>query len=342
MPFKFALLLSAISIMVFFIIFPSLAVSSSYGYLSLWAKNIVPSVLPFIICINILLSLNTPSHKRKPADFFCIALFGLPSDVLYTSLISIVSGYPMGAKTASSLYQKGRINSDELQRLLSFVNVPSPVFSVCALGVSLLGSASYGRLIFISCLLSSLTNALFFRLYSTPKPCFATPLTSKPTSMDIMADSLTSVLKIGAYIMFFGIISDILSFIPMLKILSYFTEITSASAKISTLVLTIRQKCTLLAFMLSSGGICMQIQIFSFLKDLPVNKTVYFASQFIKSALSASLCFFLFPLAETAPTSTAYTTFAHSFYNNLNIPIFFITIPVAILLLLLGIKKRQV
>ncbi len=344
MPFKnTAIFIVSLAVMLFFILCPSVAVSSAYSHLSIWFNSIVPSVFPFIICISLIESIDIPSPHGGFINFLCRSLFGLPSDAIMPVLISVLSGFPMGTRMAVSLYKTGRIDSDELQRLICFINTPSPVFTICVIGTGLLLSPVYGRLILFSCLASSFLTAVIFRFYYTKSP-LNTPKTKATSSKpDIILSSSSAILKIGAYVIFFGLISDMLSLIPKAGwIFTFFTEMTSASSAISSLAVPMRIKVSLLTFMLSFGGICMQAQIFSHLKEIPCNKPVYLISLVLKAISSALIAYLFYPFYEYGNLTYASSSYSHSFLYTSGIPLFYITIPSALIISYLCIKKRQV
>ncbi len=344
MPFKNVIIfITAMAVMLFFIFYPSLAISSAYSHLNIWFNSIVPSVFPFIICISLMESIDIPSPRGSFSCLICRSLFALPTDVIMPVVISLLSGFPMGARSAVSLYKSGRINSDELQRLLCFINAPSPVFTICVIGTGLLFSPAYGRLILFSCLASTLLASVISSFYYTKKPFYTSkpqPLSSKT---DIIADSILGILKIGAYVIFFGIINDMLSLIPKFgAAFTLFTEMTSASKAISLLAVPLRIKVSLLAFMLSFGGICMQMQIFSYIKTVPFNKAIYIASLTFKAVLACLLSYTFYPFFEYGHLSYVSSTTAHSFIYPNGMSLFYITIPIAFIISFICIKKRQI
>ena len=344
MPFKnIIVFITASAVMLFFIFCPSLAVSSAYNHLNIWFNSIVPSVFPFIICISLMESIGIPSPQGKFTNFLCRSLFDLPADVIMPVFISLLSGFPMGTRIAASLYKTGRINSDELQRLLCFINTPSPVFTICVVGTGLLMTPVYGRLILFSCLASAFFTAVVFRFYYTNTPSKTLKTHASSLRTDAISSSVSAILKIGAYVIFFGIINDMLIYLPKAgHIFTLFTEMTSASSAISSLSVPMRIKVSILAFMLSFGGICMQVQIFSHLKEISFNKTVYTVSLILKAVSSSLIAYLFYPFFEYGNLSYVSGSYAHSFLYSGGIPLFYITIPSALVISYLCIKKRQV
>ncbi len=332
----FTLLTSAVMIAAF-ILFPDFAVGSASAALNSFISSIVPSLFPFIICVNMLSNAALPAKKSG----FLRHILNLPSDMLIPIFIGLLSGFPMGSKIVSNLYAKGKINSDEAQRLLSFINNPSPVFAVCVIGTGLLGSAIYGRLIFISCHCGAFLTALIFKFYYTPAPK-KLPINSIANKTDIITDSISSILKIGAYIIFFAILGDIIDKIPIVGTpFSILTEMTSGSKKIVEIIGDTRLAVSFLAFLLSSGGICIQFQILGFLNNVPIKKSVLIFSALLKSAFSFLFCFVFFPFFKYTASAYALNITSHFIYDS-GLSLLYITIPMALITAIFLHKKRQV
>lgn len=336
---KLILLIIPSAVILLFILFPSFAINSAYTSLQSWFNDIVPSLFPFIICVN-MLSSSVPSFSGAFGKLFK-ALFNISGKAFTSTIIGMVSGYPMGGKIVSDLYSKGIIDSDEAQRLLSFINNPSPVLAICVIGSKMLNSPAYGRLIYLSCFLGAFLTALIFKFYFTHHPIKNTYRSSPESSSNIVVDSVSSILIIGAYIIFFGILCDVLAQIPTIGgIIASFTELTKGAAIISGLTSNMRIKTTALSFLLSLGGICIQFQIMSFLKNIPFKKSTLIVSSIIKASFSAIFCYIFFPFFSYSDTAHVFSPLNLAYFSS-GWPLLKITIPSAALLFILTYKKRQ-
>lgn len=341
MPFKkFVTIAASFLIILSFILFPSLFRSYTEEILNTYVATVVPSVFPFIICVNLLLTLPA-SHSGK--NGFLRSIFNLPESCLLPIFASTLSGFPMGGRITSVLFKKGEITSDEAQRLLSFVSNPSPVFVICVLGSSFLGSPLYGRLIYISCILGAFLTAIIFRFYYTEKPVKALKADFNPTKTDFCAESVKAMLKIGAFMVFFGILGKIFSFIPVIGNTLYcLCEMTSGTKFISLQAIDLRLKLSLMTFLASFGGICIFFQSASFFEDIPVKAHIVFISTLIKACFCAIFCYALFPLFSFASQTYSQSVKANPYLFLSGIDILKITVPLSVLfLMLLGYKKRQ-
>ena len=120
-----------IPILIFFLCmlsFPqTVFAGASYGLL-LWFRHVLPTLLPYMVLINILI--RTPALHwicRITSTFFMSASRHL---LLWhiRRLTGFLCGYPMGAKTTSDLLNVNKISRSEASYLLSFCNNTSPAF----------------------------------------------------------------------------------------------------------------------------------------------------------------------------------------------------------------------
>ena len=315
------------------ILFPGIAMPAAAESLNMWFSNIIPAVFPFVVCINMLISSDICFGSLFAADTFMRSVFNLPAASVLPITAGLLSGCPLGGKITADMYLKGNITSDEAQRIIGFINNPSPVFVICAVGIGLLNSAAYGRLIYSSCLLSTFMCALIFKFYYT-KNVLSHPVRSHKdySSGDIILSSVSIILKIGGYIVFFGVISRFAEFIPYIgKYLSCIIEMSGGSAEIASWGIDMRTKTSLIAFVLSFGGICIQIQVISFLKGIPVKKYIFFISCIIKAIFAYCFCYTLFPLFNSCiQTSARFGIYGRAGTSDI-LFIFAVTVPLALI-----------
>jgi hypothetical protein len=107
------------------------------------------------------------------AAYFGRALEGLIAAALpgrrrpapHAFALGIIGGYPVGAKTAISLYQKKLCTKEEAERLLGFCNNSGPAFILGVVGVGVFSSSRIGILLYLVHIFSSITVGFLFRFY---------------------------------------------------------------------------------------------------------------------------------------------------------------------------------
>ncbi len=155
----------------FFIVFlivcivikPALCISSIYSGLAVWAKCVLPSLLPFMFFTKLLTNLNFISKITSSFYKLNRILYKAPKISGYIFLISIISGYPVGAKMISEYYKMGLITKKEANKLSTFCSTSGPLFIIGSVGTAMLGSAKLGYILFLSHLLGSILNGIIYR-----------------------------------------------------------------------------------------------------------------------------------------------------------------------------------
>lgn len=149
------------------IISPAKYIKEGLNGISAWAFNVLPSVLPFMFFTKALSSLGQMEKLTRPFQGVTKTLFNTPPISLYTFLMAILSGYPVGSKMIADLYLQGKINKEEAFRMSAFCSTSGPMFIVGAVGASMFKSASIGYILFLSHILSAFLNGLIYRKIGT-------------------------------------------------------------------------------------------------------------------------------------------------------------------------------
>ena len=144
-----------------FILNPSVYSKSCLNAISVWALNVLPMLLPFFIFTRIIVSICSP--KKSVLDKPFKKFYNTPNGSFLIFFLSVISGYPMGAKLISNMYENKYIDNDDALAMLSFCSISGPMFMIGTVGVSIFHSYKVGLIIMIANLLASIFNGLIFR-----------------------------------------------------------------------------------------------------------------------------------------------------------------------------------
>ncbi len=144
-----------------FILNPSVYSKSCLNAISVWALNVLPMLLPFFIFTRIIVSICPP--KKSVLDKPFKKFYNTPNGSFLIFFLSVISGYPMGAKLISNMYENKYIDNDDALAMLSFCSISGPMFMIGTVGVSIFHSYKAGLIIMIANLLASIFNGLIFR-----------------------------------------------------------------------------------------------------------------------------------------------------------------------------------
>jgi len=261
------------------IIFPSLYIKQAFNGITAWAFNVLPSVLPFMFFTKVLTFLGSMTGISKIFRQPCKKLYKTHEVSSFVFFTSVISGYPVGAKMTSELYNLGVITRADAFKMTSFCSTSGPMFIIGAVGIGMLKNATYGYIIFICHILGALLNGFLYRNLKV-KELDGIRTSNDKTNKDldissIVLDSALSIISVGAIIAIFFVIitslSPIFNLFPSQasSVLKGIIEITKGCIDVS---LTFGNKWSILptTFIISFGGLSTMMQSLSMLNSIKI------------------------------------------------------------------------
>ncbi|MCM1456130.1 MAG: hypothetical protein NC037_06375, partial [Bacteroides sp.] len=165
LPFgKIIACVAIIAFMVMMLVKPDYYLDSARRGLSLYATSVLPSLFPFYffsLLLTYIGSAKTISKIfQKPVRF----LYNAPKESAYVLLLSMLSGYPVGASMTAELYSAGAISGKEAKAIASFASTSGPIFMLGTVGSAIFSDARVGVIVLVSHYLAALINGLIFRV----------------------------------------------------------------------------------------------------------------------------------------------------------------------------------
>lgn len=114
--------------MLLLLLFPSLSLEGARKGLLLWYQTVLPTLLPFMVCTNLVVSMNAMKLLTAPFAPLLKKSFRLSDPGCFVLLSGVLCGYPMGAKNCSDLLDQGCLSLPEARCLYAVSNFPSPMF----------------------------------------------------------------------------------------------------------------------------------------------------------------------------------------------------------------------
>ena len=277
---------------------------ASYG-LVLWFRHVLPTLLPYMILINVLIC--TPALHwicRITSTFLC-PLLGTSYYGTFAVLTGFLCGYPMGAKTTSDLLNVNKISRSEASYLLSFCNNTSPAFILSYVVAQNMKERNLCIPFFLILTFTPLMLSFIFRLfYRLPESSCSFPQVT-PGSFSNPSESISdsfldrcilnafeSVTKVGGYMMMFSVLIQLLaSALPdnTASLLLYSSlEISTGIRRLASSTLYISHKIILCAALTSFGGWCCIAQTYSMISGNHLPILPYIAEK-LATALVTSL-----------------------------------------------------
>lgn len=310
------------------ILAPTKAMEGAKTGLTLCFNVIIPSLFPFFVLSSLLVELGLAAYLGRALEPVMRPLFRVNGACATAVALGFVGGYPVGARTALSLYEKGLCSKTEAERLLAFCNNSGPAFILGVVGAGVFASSRVGLLLYLVHALASLLVGLLFRFYGREEGSarrggthvesvrFTSAFTGSVTR------SFQSTLSICAFVVFFSVVITLLSRFGILaalahglsalcapfglteawasRLLTGLLEISSGVWSLSGSG-TLAGRVSMAAFMLGWAGISVHCQVLSFLSDSGLSVRTYLLGKLLHGGFSAALVWGLtrlFPLAE--------------------------------------------
>ncbi len=230
-------------LVLYIIIYPSEAFQAAYDGLLLWFNSVLPALLPFFICVEILIGLGIVSFLGSCFKFVMRPIFRIPGEGSFAFFMSIASGYPVGAKITATLLQNNICSTAEAQRMLSLCSTSGPLFIIGAVATGILGNPKMGLLLASAHYLSALTAGFLMRFWGNKNRRSRLPQISseypharplkemldyrkkdgRPFGLllgDAVKNGINLILVVGGFIILFSVITRILKLSGILGMLS--------------------------------------------------------------------------------------------------------------------------
>lgn len=294
--------LGILCLFLYMLLYPSNAFQGSKSGLMLWFYKVLPTLLPFMILSNFLMSFSALDRLLQPLEPLSRYLFALSPWGLYALSLGLFCGYPMGGKITGDLYIRGKITYKEACYLLTFVNNVSPGFLVNYVIYQCLDAPEYTAVTFFILYSSLFLTAVFFRLILKPDgrgPHIQKKETSRASSLGERIDvsimnSFETITKLGGYMILASILASAIMILPIpLREVKLFlvsiTEITTGIQVISDTVesFLIRYLDTLC--LTSLGGLSILLQTAGMIRPAGLSLKYYLAGKIIQSLFTAIL-----------------------------------------------------
>ena len=289
---KIYLSLVLIFILITLILNPSSNMEAFSRGIRVWATNVLPALFPFFLFTKLLCELNIIESFTNYLNPITKKLYNCGGISGYIYLMSIISGYPVGAKLVSDFYKNGIITSGQAHRIITFTSTSGPFFIIGTVGIGMFFNQKAGFIMLISHFISAILNGLIYRKYKnnekTPEKIYSfNNANNKNLLQDCMLNSIQSILIVGGYVSIFflliNMINDLHIFNPLLTlitklfseqlsnilkaILNGLIEVTHGCLDLSEIGLSIELKTILATALISFGGFSVHMQAYTFLKQ---------------------------------------------------------------------------
>jgi hypothetical protein len=294
---------------IFFLMLAKMDITKTYALigLNLWLFSVLPTLLPFTIISSILLHIGAFSKPLGIIKKFTKTNFN--EYIPFIIICGLFCGCPIGAKLSADTYRQKKISCKTATFLLCSLSSLSPAFIInFALPTSL--SINLKITLYIIIILSNIIAAYtIVHILHIQDDSLDTeyPAANNTTNIHKIATSLTDIFencilssfeiqgKIGGYIIIFSCISGL--FIQTLHLNPYVSLIFNSILEISSGLGTYNsislshQYISLIAALISFGGVCTICQMFACMNDVDIPKKCLIYSKVLSGGLTYILTY---------------------------------------------------
>lgn len=281
----------------------------------LFFYKVFPSLFSFLVVSNIMLAYDgIHIYSKALGNIICKPL-RLPKSCNFVLIISLLCGYPLGAKYACDLYEKNIIDLKTCERLLNIASNASPLFVLGSVGISMLKSSYIGYILLLSNLLSCIIMGIVLpnRVKINIKNIYEEKHTYSVSNIgnilkSSIEGSIKTCLSIGGFVTLFSVVNNILKTNYLFNVFMYhistlthiskdivegFTlgiiEMTNGCSLIASSNASITIKLALVSFLFTFSGLSIIAQVYSFTYKFDISIKKYALRKILQGCICSIL-----------------------------------------------------
>lgn len=274
---------------------------------------LVPSLFVFMVIASYISNSKVSNVINRIFEKPTQKLLKLPKECASVMIMSLLGGYPIGAKCILSLYSNGCINKSQAKKMSLMAVSSGPGFVLNYIAQALLNNKQAGIILITSQIVAFFTVSLVVgQLIKTDdETVTANRATTSTSIVDAVNSGCTATINMCAMVILFSALNSLCqSLLSSSKILCDFIaillEVTTACNIISS-----QYPLYVISFAVGFSGVCVHFQIFSILKDLQINKLLFFLIRILQGIIASFTTYILlilFPITTEVFSTVESTT----------------------------------
>lgn len=257
---------------------------------------IIPSLFIFMIFSNIIMNSNLKNIIALPFRFLGKYIFKINNNYLTIVILSLLGGYPIGAKLISYEVKNNNMSVKTAEKMLCYCVNCGPAFLITGVGLNIFNNNKIGIMLFISQIISCIIVGFLTNFFSREENIKQEKIIIKKgySTSELIVNAVNDTIK--AMVIVCGFIVAFSAFLPVIDIfmqsfnqntrllLQGFFEVTTGC---SSLINISSHNAILLACIFTSfGGVCVHLQICAILKDTKIKLFKFFIFRIIYTSIS--------------------------------------------------------
>lgn len=268
---------------------------------------LIPSLFPFMVLSSLIVRCGLSDKVSNILNFIMNKLFRLPGACGMSFILSMIGGYPVGARGVITLLEKGSISKRQAEYMALFMVGGGPAFIVFVVGDELLKDRTLGLILWICQLLSQIILSVIVshiwgvknergnKIVKTEKTPFSYALVQS------CGDGAAGIINMCAMVVLFSALLGIINSVGLSELITdilLFCGLSKPTAhSLFPVLWEVTSGCDicadtgagviLFAFAIGWGGVCVHFQVFSVLGGLRFSKFKFFLCRFFQGVMSS-------------------------------------------------------
>ncbi len=254
--------------------------------LHLCANILIPTLFPFCVISTFIMRSQISNLLGKILAPVGKVMFGINGNATCVVLLSMLSGYPVGAKLTHLLYEQNQISKKQAQNLICCCVNPGPAFIVLAVGKGILNSQKIGYVLLAANVISCIIINIIFRSNDTvTQRTNTSTLSYTDAFVQSVSDACASVISVCSFVVLFSAFEAVITTFLGQKLQIMFT----ALSEVTTATIYFRNNIFIVALILGWCGFCVHAQVMSLCKKLMPNYLKFVLIRILHGLLLAGI-----------------------------------------------------
>jgi sporulation integral membrane protein YlbJ len=301
------------------ILSPKICIDGVISGAMLFFYKVFPSLFSFLVVSNIILFYDGVYIYSKLIGRFLCKPLRLPINCSFVLIISMLCGYPLGAKYACDLLERRLIDLPTCERLLNIASNASPLFVLGSVGISMFKNSTLGYILLLSNLLSCIAMGFLLKpekIYIDNRPeknhVYSNENIGKVIKSSI-ENAIKTCMSIGGFVIIFSVVNNILKnnflFSSLIQWISKFTafpgdiiegfllgiiEMTNGCNLISSSTASLNLKIIIVSFLFTFSGVSIISQVYSFTYRFKISMKKYILGKIFQGIICSILSFSIY------------------------------------------------
>ena len=263
--------------------------------LSFCIQVLLPSLFLYMVIASYIVRNGVADLICKPFGKLTGFLFKIPPVGLVPVTLSLIGGYPIGAKCINTMYEKNILTENQAEKCAYIAVAAGPGFLINYMGYALLNNKSAGNILLISQTTALIITGIIVSRIVKCDTCSNKATRSygeKNIFVNSVKDGSTGALSMCAMVVVFSALIEITDSVikneTLKDIICAFLEITTGCNRMCG-----KYPLYVVAFFVGFSGLCVHFQIFAALKFVNIKKIKFIAFRFISGIIMLAITYIL-------------------------------------------------